>query len=106
MYGSDYQMSLGSSALDYVGVSNKATLLTGWIHPNNNDVTKSVYEWTISRYGKYSGNYFALRVNSDGRVNENLVTNSRGVLPVFYLTNNVTYRAGAGTYAEPFIINE
>ncbi len=107
MYASDYQMSLGSSSLSYTGSSNASTLKTGWMHQSNNDTTKSTYEWTLSRDGDdYGCDYYAWYVNSSGYVNYAFVDSSYGVRPVFYLTSNVAYKSGTGTYADPYIIAE
>ena len=105
MYASDYQMSLGSSALALTGSSNSSTLKTGWMHPSNNDTTKSSYEWMLSRIGAYSGNFYAWFVNSDGGVNGETVNYPHGARPVFYLTNDVKITAdGTGSLENPFII--
>ena len=105
MYASDYQMSLGSSALALTGSSNASTLKTGWMHPSNNDTTKSSYEWTLSRYGAYSsGNFNAWGVRGDGDVDFNYVAYSYGARPVFYLTSNQAFLSGEGSLDDPFMI--
>ncbi len=108
MYASDYTLSLGSSALEITGSTkaNQATLKTGWMHPSNNDTTKSSYEWTLSRAGDAGRHDFrAWSVYSDGCVGNNAVTISYGVRPVFYLTNDVKITVGGnGSLENPFII--
>ena len=104
MYASDYQMSLGSSSLSYKGRSNASTLKTGWMHQSNNDTTNSTYEWTLSRAGISSSFYRAWIVYPGGYVGNNDVYDTNGVRPVFYLTSNVAYKSGTGTYADPYII--
>ena len=107
MYASDYTLSLGSSALAMTGSTsaNQATLKTGWMHPSNNDTTKSTWEWTLSRAGVTSSGYFyAWYVCSNGSVNASGVHNRNGVHPVFYLTSNQTISGGNGTLDNPFIL--
>ena len=108
MYASDYQMSLGSSALALRGstTANQATLKTGWMHPSNNDTTKSTFEWTLSRYGANSnGEFTAWDVTSDGSVyNGRVYPAGGGARPVFYLTSNQAYLGGNGSLDDPFMI--
>ena len=105
MYASDYQMSLGSSALALTSSSNYSTLKTGWMHPSNNDTTKSSYEWTLSRYGVDSGSFIAWFVNSDGYVDYLGVNSTIGARPVFYLTSDVKITStGNGSLENPYII--
>ena len=106
MYASDYQMSLGSSALALTGntSANRATLITGWMHPSNNDSTKSSYEWTLSRRGAFSGLFYAWYVSGDGGVNNEHVSTAYGTRPVFYLTSNQAYLGGNGSLDDPFMI--
>ena len=104
MYVSDYQMSLGSTALSYTGKANKATLKTGWLHQSNNDTTYGELEWTISRFGAIDTYYYALEINSEGYVGgDSVLYWECGVRPVFYLTSNVA-GAGTGTLADPYIL--
>ncbi len=107
MYASDYQMSLGSSALALTGLSNKSTLKTGWMHQSNNDTAKDSYEWTLARYGIDSSGYSAWSVSSDGYVGNgnSYVRNAFGVRPVFYLTSDVTSSGGTGTLEDPIMLN-
>ena len=105
MYASDYQMSLGSSALALTGSSNASTLKTGWMHQSNNDTTKSSYEWTLSRAGADSdGDFGAWSVYSGGYVYNNYVHNTTGARPVFYLTSNAKTSGGDGSLNNPFIL--
>ena len=108
MYASDYTLSLGSSALAITGstYTNSTTLKTGWMHQSNNDTASSSHEWTLSRYGDTGGNFRAWYVVSDGSVGNYLVYDAYGVRPVFYLTSDVKYNSGTGTYTDPYIINE
>ena len=106
MYASDYTLSLGSSALSITGstLSNASTLKTGWMHQSNNDTTADTYEWTLSRHG-YDGSCFhAWLVFSDGKVIYDGVYSASGVRPVFYLTSDVKYNSGTGTYSDPYTI--
>ena len=108
MYASDYQMSLGSSALALTGntSANQATLNTGWMHQSNNDTTKSIWEWTLSRSGADISGYFnAWNVNDGGNVNYRYVHAEGAVRPVFYLTSDVKITSGGdGSLDNPFII--
>ncbi len=108
MYASDYTLSLGSSALAIGDTyNNNATLKTGWMHPSNNDTTKSSAEWTLSLYGAYRSTFSAWIVNSQGYVYTSLVTYSNAVRPVFYLTSDTKITTdGTGSLANPFIIEE
>ena len=106
MYASDYQMSLGSSALTLIGLSDKATLKTGWIHQSNNDTSKSTIEWTLSRFGYNFGSFDGWNVYSDGFTGFNALANSFGVRPVFYLSTYTKVSSGDGSLGNPFIIQE
>ncbi|MBQ8902470.1 MAG: hypothetical protein IJY87_05375, partial [Bacilli bacterium] len=116
MYASDYLLALGSSVLAYTNAwaTEAIELKTGWMHITQNDSAilstsktepPNTFEWTMSRYGLYSGNYLAWRVTSDGGVNNHYVTNTYSVRPVFYLTSNVKITGGTGTSTDPFIID-
>ena len=104
MYASDYALSLGSSALALTVQTNYSRLKTGWMHPSNNDTTKSSYEWTLSRYGAKGGNFYVWSVYSDGSLNNYYVSNTNGARPVFYLTSNQAYLGGNGSLDDPYII--
>ena len=106
MYASDYTLSLGSSALAITGSTsaNKAILKTGWMHQNNNDTTKSSDEWTLSRYGIFSVNFFAWSVVNSGSVFRDNVSSYSAVRPVFYLTSNQAILGGNGSLDDPFMI--
>ena len=107
MYASDYTLSLGASALAITGSTYdyRATLKTGWMHPSNNDTTKNIWEWTLSRIGAGSGTIFAWYVDSDGSVYSNNVLYAGAVRPVFYLSNDVKMTGGIGTLADPIMLN-
>lgn len=109
MYVSDYQLSLGSTALDYTNSNSThyASMKTGWMHISNNDSgAPSQYEWTMSRYGVNSyGYYGAWSVRSNGYVAYDCVDyDSLSVRPVFYLTSDVKI-SGEGTSTSPYIIS-
>ena len=107
MYASDYTLSLGSSALAITGSTdaNRATLKTGWMHQSNNDTTKNTWEWTLSRRGVISGNFYAWNVGSDGHVDYSNVGAAGAVRPVFYLTSNQAFFGGNGSLDNPFMID-
>ena len=107
MYASDYTLSLGSSALSLTDgtFDNASTLLTGWMHQSNNDTTASEYEWTLSR-DDGGGYYLAWRVSSEGDVDKSGVDYAYAVRPVFYLSSDVVYNSGSGTYSDPYTILE
>ena len=104
MYASDYQMSLGSSSLSYTGSSNLSILKTGWMHQDNNDTTSNAYEWTLSRSGAFSGDFYAWLVTSVGYGNGDLVGNTIGARPVFHLTSDARINGGNGSYSNPYIL--
>ena len=104
MYASDYQMSLGSSSLSYIGSSNESTLKTGWMHQSNNDTTSSSHEWTLSRYGDISGDFYAWRVTLEGSVHSTRVDDPFGARPVFHLTSDARISSGNGSYSNPYIL--
>ena len=104
MYVSDYLLSLGSSALDYISSINTSTLKTGWMHISNNDRQVSGYEWTSTRYGGGGGYYGSWLVFSNGRVGYYDVGGvNHSARPVFYLTSDVKI-SGEGTTTNPYII--
>ena len=106
IYGSDYMLALGSSALNYTCIANSATLNTGWIHQSNNDTSKSIHEWTVDSDGlNSSGNMRAWGLYSTQGVGTIVATGKYGVRPVFYLKSNVVTISGSGTYNDPYIIN-
>ena len=110
MYTHDYYYGIKggnncSSSGDY------ETCKTSWLHlwQNGNDIgaPNANYEWTMSRYGKYSdGHYSAFRMNSNGSVSSSPIINERSVRPVFYLNADETYISGTGTLDDPIIISE
>ena len=107
IYASDYALSLGSSALALTtgAYDNMDLLKTGWMHQSNNDTTKNIYEWTLSRGGAYGGIFIVWSVDSSGYVSHYSEEESLGVRPVFYLTNDVKITAdGDGSLDNPFIL--
>ena len=106
MYVSDYTLSLGDSALSMTGgtYDNRATLKTGWLHPSNNDISKSVSEWTLSRFGYYIGDFRAWLVYLDGSVSINNANITLGARPVFHLTSDARISGGNGSYTNPYIL--
>ncbi len=122
MYASDFTLSLGESSLKMSDgtYTNKTILRSGWLHQSNNDRSKSIYEWTIARYGSNnSNNYNAWYIFSDANNNNlyvsepsgyllsRIVTDEMGIRPVFYLTSDVKITAdGDGSLENPFIISE
>ena len=95
MYATDYKNS---------GDSNT----NNWLHITHgtSDSSKysSNYEWTMTRYGNYRGDYFAWRVYTDGRLDIPSVNNTFAVRPVFYLTPDIRL-SGEGTESNPFTIS-
>ena len=110
MYVSDYQLSLGSTALDYKNNTSThyQSMKTGWMHISNNDSgAPNQYEWTMSRNGfnNTSSEYYAWLVFSDGYVsNSNVGRGGYSIRPVFYLTSDVTI-SGEGKSGNPYIIS-
>ena len=103
MYVSDYQLSLGSTAIDYI---NSTTMRVGWIHIGNNDSSApSTTELTMTSYGlANSGIFMVWNVNSNGSVGFTTAIDLRSVRPVFYLTSDITI-TGEGSIANPFIVS-
>jgi len=116
MYVSDYQLSLGSVALDYTNSNSTHYQLmkNGWLHLSNNDKSilnmpattpPSTHEWTMSRYGFNSTeNYIAYGVGSGGDINGWFVNNTLSVRPVFYLESDTKLDKGTGTIDDPYTI--
>ena len=78
---------------------------TSWIHLSNNDSDyDSSSEWTMMRYGAYSGVYQAWNIKSNGSFSKNSLTVSVVVRPVFYLISDVTI-TGEGAIDNPYIIS-
>lgn len=114
MYGSDYMLSLGESALNAICSSGSSTLKTGWMSLANNDssslsTTKkappNTSEWTMSRYGRYSSYNRAWYLYDTGYLNYAYAYNTYSVRPVFYLVSNEEYVSGSGSKTDPFIID-
>ena len=99
MYASDYGFAAAQSAwttnlYDYDGTAIKSA---NWMY-------MGLREWTISRLSGYSNDAFS--VDESGFVTgRNLVTNARGVRPVFYLKSSVNYVSGSGEATDPITIN-
>ena len=98
MYLSDYGFAAAPSAwttnlYDYDGAAIK----------NVNWMFLGATEWTISRDADSS--YGAFRVDYDGRVYYDGVSNNRAVRPVFYLSSSVNYASGSGSAADPIVVN-
>jgi len=114
MYVSDYQLSLGSVALDYINSTHYQLMKNGWLHLSNNDqatlnmpatTPPSTHEWTMSRYGFNSTeNYIAYGVGSGGDINGWFVNNTLSVRPVFYLESDTKLDKGLGTIDNPYTI--
>ena len=100
MYVSDYGYAVSNSywteiLYDY---NNRTLRSNNWMYLGS-------YEWTISRgTDRIRG---ALCVYSSGNVvaDDNNVTNTYAVRPVFYLTSSTTYVSGSGTSSDPIRIN-
>ena len=63
-------------------------------------------EWTMSRYGLKTENYYvAWRISSGGQVNNVSLTNLFAARPVFFLASDVQYLSGTGTLADTILIS-
>ncbi len=104
MYASDYALSLGSVALNYIGSFDE--LQTGWMFLSNNDSSApSNDEWTMSRSGIDYGTYHSWFITSEGSVDGyGYVDNLSSARPVFYLESDVEYDGGTGTIDNPLMI--
>jgi len=102
MYIHDYYYAYASGGAP----GNYNNAMAAWIHLSKNDTsTPTPYDWTMVRYGYFSGHYFAWYVNPDGSVGRQNLNLTRSVRPVFYLTSDVEITGGTGTIDDPFIIN-
>ena len=109
MYVSDYALSLGASVLERKCSLYYGTLKTSWMHPSNNDTTKSNDEWTMSRYGKeYNPStdfYDVWQICTSGDIlNINTYSTSNSMRPVFYLASDVELSSGIGSIDDPFVL--
>ena len=106
MYVSDYLLSLGSSAIEYIPMDNEETLKTGWMYISNNDSgAPSRHEWTMTRAGEDVDDYYSYYVNSNGFVGYTVVWEGFSVRPVFFLTTETQIENGTGSSSDPYIIN-
>ncbi len=101
MYVSDYVLSLGSAALNYISSSNSSDLKKGWL-------LSGAQEWTMSRMGLVSSSYEVYMVRSSGMANHFYAGYSNGVpRPVFYLESDVelSTNSGDGSITDPYLIS-
>ena len=105
IYASDYALSLGIQSLSISGSTydNREMLKTGWLNPLNNGGN---HEWTMARFGFYIDTYEVWDIDTSGAIDGNSVTDTLNVSPVFYLTSNIYYKSGNGSYNNPYIILE
>ncbi len=79
-----------------------------WLHithgTSSSTTYYSTYEWTMTRYGDYYGEYYAWRVGTSGTLDWVSVASGYAVRPVFYLIPDITL-TGSGTESNPFIIS-
>ena len=95
MYVSDYGFAASPDYWTTELYNYQPSKSSNWMNININ-------EWTISRHSGIP--IRAFRVDSTGYVDDNTVSNSRGVRPVFYLSSLVNYVSGTGTQSDPFRI--
>ena len=97
MYVSDYGFAASNSAWTSTLGSYSSSRDNNWMYLGS-------YEWTISRDSSHSN--FAFYVHSSGTVTYDmyLVSYSRAVRPVFYLTSSTEYLSGSGTSSDPIRI--
>ena len=81
---------------------------TSWIHFKKDNLNSNNYEWFITRTGINNDNLEARGAYADGQIpvyaDDTLNHSSFGVRPVFYLKNDTTFRSGAGSKEDPYII--
>ncbi|MBQ7031652.1 MAG: hypothetical protein IJN13_04710 [Bacilli bacterium] len=113
MYVSDYALSLGERALNYISNSNYGILKTGWIHLSNNDDTPPDdwavgYEWTMSRYGTGTMRnlQYAWYISGTGEISSTgqYTMHALSIRPAFYLNSSIKISEGKGTQTEPYLI--
>ena len=97
MYVSDYGFAASNSVWTSTLGSYSSSRDNNWMYLGS-------YEWTISRDSSHSN--FAFYVHSSGTVTYDmyLVSYSRAVRPVFYLTSSTEYLSGSGTSSDPIRI--
>ena len=104
----NYQVGL-MYASDYYNSWSYGSNTNSWLYiirgTSGSSTYSSQYEWTMTRYGKYSnGRYGAWGVYPNGSLNFDYVNSTSAVRPVFYLIPDITL-TGSGTESNPFIIN-
>ena len=96
MYATDYVNSGEQTKNNWLYIRN------GW--STNSTLNEYTYEWTLSRYGNYHGDYRAWAVRTGGNLDYGYYwTGAAAVRPVFYLQSEVNL-TGQGTVSDPFRI--
>jgi len=78
-----------------------------WLNLESNDSgAPKIHEWSITRYGSRSNDsdYAAWAILKGANPDDERITNTHSLRPVFYLEKEVLYLNGTGTSADPFII--
>jgi len=108
MYVSDFALSLGSEALNYINNSNSTNYSSSWLKPDN--YSDNYYgEWTITRSGWDGVNNCAWDIDWWEDETATLqstydVSVTRSIRPVFYLNNEVELVNGSGSSESPYMI--
>ncbi len=89
----------GSFSTSSTGCKVWGSKTTNWIFT----LIGSTNSWTITPNSNSYPNY-AFQVTSSGNIGGNSTINSRGTVPVFFLTSNITL-SGDGTSDSPYTIS-
>ncbi len=105
MFLHDYYYAYQSNGLNCAWNGEYSMCQNSWLQIKQNDLDAIYYsEWTMTRAGKYDGDYGAWYITSSGYVEEYYLSTSNSVRPVFYLTTDVSYLGGTGTIEDPIMI--
>ena len=99
----------GNKALDYpIGlITADEVAYAGGVYGKNNNgyyLYTNQYYWTMSPYNFNGGVAYVFIVGSDGNLNGDYVSDTRGVRPVINLAPNVIITGGNGAVDSPFEI--
>ena len=101
MYPSDYGYAAGKSCGEGTNFSN----YDGSCKPKDWLVNSSNWQWLMSPYSNYSNDAWA--AGTSGSVTTHGNASDAGlVVPVFYLTSDVSITGGTGTSSDPYLVTK
>ena len=101
MYPSDYGYAAGKSCGEGTNFSN----YDGSCKPKDWLVNSSNWQWLMSPYSNYSNDAWA--AGTSGSVTTHGDASDAGlVVPVFYLTSDVSITGGTGTSSDPYLVTK